>query len=212
MLKILHMHKLPFLVLLSVVCSFLSCSDTANNNSAVVKIDTGTLKPANPIIETKAVNTVADSGLQQFCNMEIVPYCVLLPLQEYTEDFKDETVVKAQHKFVLKANPKAFAAIDVQGFTIDKANNFNTQLFYKRDKADLEESGLAIDSSYADNAAHFYFIKGYLPNFMNKKFVQLSWVYEDRIAINITYLENDELVWKQRITAMIKQGIAYSNK
>jgi hypothetical protein len=162
---------------------------------------------------TLSVETgLAENDLQLFCNNEIVPYCVLLPLNEFKEDYTDSQLVKAQHKFLPKQNPKDFTRIDVQAFSIDKKNNYNTQLFYKRDKSDIEEGGLGIDTSYIDEANHLYYIKGYLPNYMNMNFVQLNWILEDRIAVYFNYDEKDEAIWKRRITAIIKRGVAFPDK
>ncbi len=153
-----------------------------------------------------------ENDLQLFCNNEIASYCVLLPLNEFKEDYDDSLVVKAQHKFVLKQDAKSFTSIEVQAFTIDKKNNYNTALFYKRDKNDVEEGGLGIDTTYIDEANHLYYIKGYLPNYMNMKFVQLNWILEDRIAVYFNYDEKDEAIWKKRIAAIIKRGVAFADK
>ncbi len=156
--------------------------------------------------------TLNETDLQLFCNNEIAPYCVLLPLNEFKEDFTNQSVVKAQHKFLLKQDSTHFTSIEVQAFTIDKKNNYNTQLFYKRDKNDIEEGGLGIDTAYIDEANHFYIVKGYLPNYMNMKFVQLNWILEDKIAVYFNYDEKDEAIWKRRIATIIKRGVAYSDQ
>jgi hypothetical protein len=153
-----------------------------------------------------------EQNLQLFCNNEITAYCVLLPLHEFKEDITNEPVVKAQHTFKLIQDPKSFTSIEVQGFTIDKKNNYNTALFYNRDKKDVEEGGLGIDSTYIDETNHFYLIKGYLPNYMNMKFVQLNWILEDRIAVYFNYDEKDEAIWKERIAAIIKRGVKLTDQ
>jgi len=150
--------------------------------------------------------------LQLFCNNEIAPYCVLLPLHEFIEDHTDQSVVKAQHKFLLKQDSTQFTSIEVQAFMIDKKNYYNAQLFYKRDKNDIEEGGLGIDTAYIDEANHFYLVKGYLPNYMNMKFVQLNWILEDKVAVYLNYDEKDETLWKNRIAAIIKRGVAFSGQ
>ncbi|MBK8520152.1 MAG: hypothetical protein IPL54_04490 [Chitinophagaceae bacterium] len=152
------------------------------------------------------------NDLQLFCNNEITPYCVLLPLHEFKEDYTDSLLVKAKHRFLLTQDPKSFTSIEVQAFSIDKKNNYNTQLFYKRDKNDIEEGGLGIDTAYIDEENHLYVIKGYLPNYMNMKFVQLNWILEDRIAVYFNYDEKDETIWKKRIASIIKRGVAYADK
>mgnify|MGYP003461797505 CR=1 FL=1 len=97
----------------------------------------GTSKADSLTSSVQSVETVLpENDLQLFCNNEIAPYCVLLPLHEFREDYTDSVAVKAKHKFVLKQDPKSFTRIEVQAFTIDKKNNYNTVLFYKRDKKD----------------------------------------------------------------------------
>lgn len=153
-----------------------------------------------------------ENELQLFCNIEIASYCVLLPLNEFKEDHADASVGKAQHKFILKQDTAHFTSIELQGFTIDRKNFYNTHLFYKRDKNDIEEGGLGIDTAYIDEASHFYVIKGYLPNYMNMKFVQLNWILEDRIALYFNYDEKEEALWNDRIAAIIKRGVAFSDQ
>jgi hypothetical protein len=150
------------------------------------------------------------NDLQLFCNNEITSYCVMLPLNEFKEDYGSDSVVKAQHKFLLKQDSTSFTSIEVQGFTIDKKNNYNTALFYGRDKRDVEEGGLGIDTAYIDEANHFYVIKGYLPNYKNMKFVQLNWILQDRIAVYFNYDEKEEALWKMRIDAIINRGVKLS--
>jgi hypothetical protein len=47
---------------------------------------------------------------------------------------------------------------------------------------------------------------------MNMKFVQLNWILEDRISVYFNYDEKDEAIWKKRIAAIIKRGVAFSDK
>lgn len=153
-----------------------------------------------------------ENELQLFCNIEIAYYCVLLPLNDFKEDFTDKSIIKAQHKFLLKKDTANFTSIEVQAFTIDKKNHYNTSLFFKRDKNDIEEGGLGIDTAYSNEANHFYVIKGYLPNYVNMKFVQVNWILEDRIAVYFNYDEKEEALWNDRIAAIIKKGVAYANQ
>ena len=200
-------------IIIAACFTLLSCNQTGKYYPPDWK-DTskgGSAKADSLVSLTQPAETgLAENELQLFCNNEITPYCVLLPLNEFKEDYNDSLVVKAQHKFLPIQNPKDFTSIDVQAFTIDRKNNYNTQLFYKRDKSDIEEGGLGIDTAYIDEANHLYFIKGYLPNYMNMKFVQLNWILEDRIAIYLNYDEKEEALWKYRIAAIIKRGVKFS--
>jgi len=151
------------------------------------------------------------NDLQPFCNHEMIAYCVLLPLQEFKEDFSNQSIVKAQHKFVLRKDSASFTSIEVQGFSIDAKNNYNTALFYNRDKRNVEEGGLGIDTAYMIGAEHLYVIKGHLPNYPNMRYIQLNWILEDRVAVYVNYDEKDEEIWKKRIAAIIKKGIQYNS-
>lgn len=153
-----------------------------------------------------------EAELQLFCNNEIAPYCILLPLGEFKEDQADASAVKARHKFLLKKDSTQFTSIEVQAFTIDKKNYYNTQLFYERDKRDVKEGGLGIDTAYIKEANHYYLIKGHLPDYVNMKFVQLNWILEDRIAVYINYDAKEEALWMKRLDAIIKRGASFPDK
>ena len=195
----------------------LSCNQTGTYNPAG-KNKRDTISNAKLIADSlkfahiaKTIYPVYTGNMQLFCNNEITPYCVLLPLNELKEDFNDAAIEKAQHKFILKQDTSAFNSIEVQAFTIDKKNNYNTKLFYNRDKNNIEEGGLGIDSTYIDEAKHFYFVKGYLPNYMNMRFVQVNWILEDRIAIYFNYYDKDEALWMDWINAIISRGVSFSD-
>ena len=166
------------------------------------------LKADSLAARLKPVETdMNENDLQLFCNNEITAYCVLLPLHEFKEDFNNQSIVKAQHKFLLKADSTSFTSIEVQGFSIDQKNYYNTKLFYERDKRDIEEGGLGIDTAFIDEADHLYLVKGYLPNYRNMRFIQLNWILEDRIAVYFNYDEKEESVWLQRVAVIIKRGV-----
>ncbi len=164
-------------------------------------------KLSKTTISPNLTNEIQQDSLQIFANNEIISYCILLPLNEFIENFTDEYVEKAQHKFILKANPKAFDYIDVQGFIIDKENKFNPNLFYKRDIEDIQEQGLGIYTSYVDSLKNYYVIKGYLPNEMNKLFTQITWVKEDKVNVTMGYSKNKEAIWNKRIEKILTYGM-----
>lgn len=161
---------------------------------------------AASLVQTVETN-LNENDLQLFCNNEMTAYCVLLPLHEFREDFTNQSVVKAQHKFLLMQDSTSFTSIEVQGFSIDKKNNYNTTMFFEKDKKNVEQGGLGIDTAYINKTNHLYVIKGHLPNYMNMKFVQLNWILENRISIYLNYDEKEEALWQQRIAAIIKRGV-----
>lgn len=176
-----------------------------SSGSSFLKADSSASK-----IQTVETHLPAND-LQPFCNNEITPYCVLLPLQEFKEDFNNQSIVKAQHKFLLREDTASFTSIEVQGFSIDPRHNYNTALFYNRDKRDVEEGGLGIDTAYIHETDHLYVIKGHLPNYPNMRYIQLNWILEDRVAVYVNYDEKDEEIWTKRIAAIIKKGIQYNS-
>lgn len=197
------------------VCFILpSCSQHGKYNPAGNTQSDNTLT-ADSLKSVQAVKNMLKArigeSMQLFCNNEINSYCVLLPLQEFKEDYNNLSLVKVKHKFVLKNDTSAFNSIEVQAFTIDKKNNYNTKLFYQRDKSNIEKGGLSIDTSYIDEAKHLYLIKGYLPNYMNMRFVQLNWILGKRIALYFNYYDKDEALWMDWIKAIIQRGVSYSN-
>lgn len=211
--KITMSCRITVIILLCTV--LLSCNQTGKyygpnkKNSAesvFTKADTTAIR-AEPAEINLDIN-----DLQLFCNNEIAPYCVLLPLHEFKENYADESVIKAQHKFVPMQDSTAFTSIEVQAFSIDKKNNYNTAVFYNRDKINVAEGGLGIDTAYIDEAKHLYLIKGYLPNYKHMKYAQLNWILEDRIAIYFNYDEKDEALWDNRIAAIINRGVTFSNQ
>ncbi len=202
-------------IIILVCVTLLSCNQTGKYYSPNKK-DTSaqiSLKAGSTSAKIEATEINFDkTDLQLFCNKEITPYCVLLPLHEFKEDFSNESAMKAQHKFVLKQDSISLTSIELHGFSIDKKNNYNSLLFYKRDKRDVEQGGLGIDTAYIDQANHFYLIKGYLPNYMNMKYVQLNWILEDRIAVYFNYDAKEEALWNYRIAAIIKRGVKLNDQ
>lgn len=193
--------------------SFLWIMASCNNSSSdVPPKNADTVKAAKPDSNNLPVSKTATSdtlqpAMELFQNIELMQYCVLLPLNEFREDFSDQSVEKAEHKFVQKKDPKGYEQIRVKGFSIDKENAFNLNLFFQRDKTDLEESGLGIDSAWTDSLHHYYVIKGYLPNVMSKKLIKIVWVKEEEVALDIDYTEKTAALWDARLKAILKRGV-----
>lgn len=193
--------------------TLLSCNQTGKYYDSTRKDSTQKVfyKADSLVTTVKPVETgYNENDLQLFCNNEMAAYCVLLPLNDFKEDHTDKSIVKAQHKFIPVQDSLSFTSIEVQAFSIDTKNYYNTAVFYKQDKKDVVEGGLRIDTSFIDETNHYYLIKGHLPNYMNIKFVQLNWILEDRIAVYFNYDEKEEAIWKQRIAAIIKRGVTFS--
>ena len=138
----------------------------------------------------------------------MIEYCVLLPLKEFQESAGDEFDIKAKHTFIPVNKSGNDEYIEVQGFIIDKNNSNNVTLFYDKDVKEIEENGLAIDTSYVDTVRNYYVIIGYLPNFMEKKFISVSWVFDDKITLSIGLDKNSNYrIWNSRIEEIIDRGV-----
>ncbi|MBC7865167.1 MAG: hypothetical protein IAF38_19490, partial [Bacteroidia bacterium] len=110
--------------------------------------------------------------------------------------------------FIRIKNPKEEDYISLQGFLIDTKDNIKLKNLYERDILDLQESGLGIDTSYVDAQKNFFIIKGYQPNFMERKFFKIVWLNEDEIVLNIGFNKKDSLLWEKRTTEIIRKGIS----
>lgn len=200
------------LVILLLSCSLFCNCEQKGKYYDTSGSDTTEKRPAkkdSAATTKQAVKTpLADNGLELFCNHEMIPYCVWLPLKDFKEDFTRAVATKTRHRFTLRLDSAALTSIELQAFSIDRKNYFNSRLFYERDKRDVEEGGLSIDTSYIIEDKHLYLIKGHLPNYNNMRFIQLNWILEDRIALYINYDEKEEERWKEQLQTIIAKGIS----
>lgn len=143
-------------------------------------------------------------GLSVFENGEIISYCILLPLNDFVEVFDDSTE-KAQHKFESKKKTDKLEHLEVQGYIIDAENAGRAEIFYNANLTDIESGGLAIDTSYVTQK--FYFIKGYLPNDSDMKFIEMAWVNEDKIKLSVLFHKSRQLFWDNLLKQIVQQGV-----
>lgn len=193
------MKKYKFLILSLFFCACTS-SNIANSHS---NSDSISLAPKQDSIVQKSQTETKNSDLTLFGNMEMYPYCVLLPLESY----KPEISEKMHHTFTLKSKSSQSDFIKLQGFHIDEDKNFKPQVFYERDKQEIEESGLGIDTSYLDVSKNLYLIKGYLPNLPDQKFMRLVWVKDFELVLEVAYTAEDRAIWEERIQQIMKKGM-----
>lgn len=177
---------------------FLGCS-SPNREEQSAEITTKDSVASIP--KEKLKNT---EGLSIFENGEIISYCILLPLNDFAEVFDDSTE-KAQHKFEPKKKTDKLEQLEVQGYIIDTENVGKAEIFYKANLTDIENGGLAIDTSYVTK--NFYFIKGYLPNDSDMKFIEMAWVNEDKIKFSLLFNKSRQVFWENLLKRIIIHGI-----
>ena len=148
------------------------------------------------------VESVAKSDLSKFRNIEIIEYCVSLPLNDYKETFS-ESMEKAQHAFVSVSGKDSLEGFTVKGFLIDPSKKAAD--YYKRDLSEMEESGLVVESSFIDGDV--YCIKGHLANLETYHFTQIMWVKEDKVGIDALYPAAMQSKWDVWAKEIIKNGI-----
>lgn len=159
----------------------------------------------NPVLPKTAVTPEpSDSALTVFGNIEIYPYCILLPQKSYTPQISR----KMYHTFARKSQPTQHDFIKLQGFQIDEDKQYSPRIFHERDKQEFEEVGLGIDTSYIDSTRHFYLIKGYAPNLPELKFFQLVWVKDFELVLYVAYDEKNQSEWEQYLPRIIEKGIS----
>ncbi len=185
--------KIYFILILLLGCGAPNTKEQSSDATAedsVVSMPKGKLKRTD--------------GLSIFENGEIISYCILLPLNDFAEVFDDSTE-KAQHKFRPKKKTDKLEHLEVQGYIIDAENAGKAEIFYNANLTDIEEGGLAIDTSYVTK--NFYFIKGYLPNDADMKFVEMAWVNEDKIKLSALFHESKQAFWDKILKQTIIQGV-----
>ena len=169
-----------------------------------IKEQTSEVTIKDSVVSVPKEKPKSTEGLSVFENGEIINYCILLPLNDFVEVFDDSTE-KAQHKFRPKKKTDKPDYLEVQGYIIDAENAGKAEIFYKANLADIENGGLAVDTSYVTK--NFYFIKGYLPNDSDMKFIEMAWVNEDKIKLSLLFHESKQLFWDNLLKKIIEQGI-----
>lgn len=186
--------KIYFILVLLLGCG---APDSEEQSAEVTTKDSVVSVPKEKLKSTS-------SDLSVFENGEIISYCILLPLNDFTEVFDDSTE-KAQHKFVPKKKTGKLEQLEVQGYIIDTENAGKAEAFYNANLTDIESGGLAIDTSYVTK--NFYSIKGYLPNDSDMKFIEIAWVNEDKIKLSILFHKSRQVFWENLLKQIIIKGI-----
>jgi hypothetical protein len=175
------------------------------------EIENDIQKDSSTTVKKTTSTFPADSSkidLQIFHNIEMIEYCVLLPLNEFKEDYEIKDQVKARHDFKHMNHYQDYDHLVVQGFLINDSKKVKLKDFYERHVKNTLEDGLGVDTSFINLAENYFVVKGYIPNLPTRKFFEIHWLGEDEVVLSVGYEEKGSLLWERRISKILERGIS----
>lgn len=171
------MRKLFFYLLMGFV--FISCGEKKKDNSKEEAVE----EKKSDSIPEKTEMQIPDSiplGLEMFTNMEMVPFCIALPLKGYTLDEK-QSDEKAKFIFTKNSNPKYY--IQVQGL-IRSDETVSLEEYFKNSTSEeeTEAQGKILEQKVLDKDRNCIWLTGYWSNFPEQKFVELVFLRKEDVV------------------------------
>lgn len=134
-------------------------------------------------------------------NNEIVAYCVLVPLNEYEENFEEQE--KAVHRFVHRTKPKN--EISIQGLL-----RVNTEVsiedYFAGSLEDAELEGKIIEKKELLKGSNCFYSKGYWANTIYEfRFIEVCWLRSDDVVKYYSSFDiADTTLWNVRLEEILK--------
>ena len=166
----------------------------------------GEVKNGVAIVDTVASQEPAVSEtyrLETFQNMEMIEYCLLLPLSEYT--LVDEKSEKAAHSFIHKTKKDNTMAI--QGLL--RANSeVSIEEYFKNSLEDAELEGKIIEKKELKKDKNCFYAKGYWNNSIHEsRFIEVCWLRSDEVVKYYSSFDiADTTLWNKRLEEILKSG------
>lgn len=150
------------------------------------------------------VHAVSQSqGLENFQNMEMIEYCLLLPLNEYT--LVDEESEKAAHSFIHKT--KKDNTIAIQGLL--RANSeVSIEEYFKNSYEEAELEGKVIEKKELMKDKGCFYVKGYWNNSIyESRFIEICWLRSDEVVkYSSSFDIADTTLWNNRLKEILNSG------
>ncbi|MEQ1772738.1 MAG: hypothetical protein ABL891_03040 [Burkholderiales bacterium] len=138
-----------------------------------------------------------------FRNIEFWEYCLSLPLNGYTQNYK-KSDVKAKHVFTHRTKKNT----DITVWGLDNAQSkASPEAYFKRYYANAEETGLIIEDRKLDAKARRFYGWGYWSNaFYETRFLEIVWLRDSEvIKFHAAFPVADADLWKSRLPELLKQ-------
>lgn len=151
----------------------------------------------------KSLQITTSSELEIFRNIEIVDFCVLIPMNEYDEKFDDNE--KAAHSFIHKT--KKDNTISIQGLL--RANSeVSIEEYFKNSLEDAELEGKIIEKKELIKESNCFYAKGYWNNSIyESRFIEVCWLRSDEVVKYYTSFDiADTTLWNNRLNEILNSG------
>ena len=182
---------IPFLAAIFIY----SCnSGEKTDETTIENLATDSIKQPEPIIQK-------NSDLEIFRNMEIVDYCVLLPLNEYAENYDENE--KAGHTFVHKT--KKNNEISVKGLL--RANTeVSVENYFANSLEEAELEGKIIEKKELIKTKNCFYSKGYWNNSIYElRFIEVCWLRKDDVVKYYSSFDiADTAIWNNRLESILQ--------
>lgn len=196
------MRKLIFYFLLGVL--IYSCGENKKTDHESAKAESkerkdSTEKKANA--DSILLNTPAFK-LKIFTNMEQIPFCIALPLNEYTMD-PERSDEKA--KFVFTKNSKKENYIEVKSmFRSDESVSLEKYFENSTSEEETEAQGKIIKSKYIRSDKNCFIVRGYWSNFPEQEFVEIVFLRNDDV---VTFYWSYDMATEHSLSHKIETAI-----
>lgn len=191
--------KLKYTRLFWLLLLVYACNSEKASDPAVVKVSVqDSVIPHKPAIQIS-------SDMEIYKNIEIVDYCVLIPIKEYEEKFEDNE--KAAHSFIHKT--KKNNTIDIQGLL--RANSeVSIEEYFKNSLEDAELEGKIIEKKELLKDMGCFYAKGYWNNSIyESRFIEICWLRSDEVVKYYASFDIvDTTLWNDRLKEILNAGSA----
>jgi hypothetical protein len=139
-------------------------------------------------------------------NIEMVPFCVMVPGKNY---YRNDATSDVKGKVVYTHKTKADNEVVVQGLLrSDTGVSFDD--YYNRSLQAAEEEGAVVTGKAAsrDSGGGWFFTKGYMNNTADKyRFLEIVWLRpEDVVVYRANFDAADTTYWYSKISDLLQQG------
>jgi len=140
------------------------------------------------------------NDMELFSNIEMIEYCLPLPLKEYDES---NNGVKAMHTFAHKT--KRDNIIAVQGLMRENPS-VSIEDYFANSVKGSEEEGRVIQKKELLKNNNCFYTKGYWANSINEsRFIDICWMRKDEVVtFYASYDVADTTIWDQRLATLIE--------
>ncbi len=178
---------------------FLACSCGSGDENKTIEMQF----PLSDSAKVEEAQVVFASDLEAFRNMEIVEYCVLLPIKEYVEKTGENE--KAAHAFAHKT--KMSNEISIHGLL--RANTeVSIENYFAGSLEDAELEGKVIEEKALIKTNNCFYAKGYWANSIyESRFIEVCWLRSDDVVKYYSFFDiADTTLWNNRLKEILNSG------